>query len=223
MAANIFQSGGVNNNWNTTGNWSLGAVPTASDGNIATFNASSPNCTVNIAAVCNNIDFTGYTNTITMTNGITVSGNITLGSSMLISGAGGLTSNGSGTWISNNKTWPNSMTVSATATITISSFMFTIGGTLTLSAATTFAGAYGFNTTTGTSASHIILTSSSAGTYAILTLTGTQDNGFLDGTWIDSSNGQTIWTYNGILSNILNWQDLSYFPVNTSFTFLGGF
>ena len=112
MAANNFQSGGVDNNWGTTGNWSLGSVPTSNDGNIATFNASSPNCTVNTSArVCNHIDFSAYTNTITMTNNISVSGNVTLGASMGVSGTGTLLVKTTSNMTSNGKTWPNNLTL----------------------------------------------------------------------------------------------------------------
>ncbi len=114
MAANIF-TGLTNSNWGTAGNWSLVLVPTASDGNIATFNATSPACIVNIAAVCNAIDFTGYTNSITMTNAITVSGNTTLVAAMGITGTGGLTINATATLTSNGKTWPNALTVNTAA------------------------------------------------------------------------------------------------------------
>lgn len=90
MAANIFQNGGVDNNWGTVGNWSLGAIPTSTDGNIATFDATSPNCTVNTnVRPCNHIDFSAYTNTITMTFGIEINGDCTLGASMGIAGSGG--------------------------------------------------------------------------------------------------------------------------------------
>jgi len=133
MAANIFQSGGVNNNWNTIGNWSLGAVPTASDGNVATFDATSPNCTVNISAVCNGINFTGYTNTITMTNGIASSGSVTLGSSMIIVGSGGLTINSSGTLTTNGITWPNDLVVGGTSTVVTLAATSSIAGGLTFS------------------------------------------------------------------------------------------
>jgi filamentous hemagglutinin len=112
MANNIF-IGSVSNDWGTSGNWSLNSVPTASDGNIVVFNASSPNCTVNSTArVANNIDFTGYTNTITMSNGLTVSGNVTLSSGMGINGSGGLIINANSTLTSNGKSWPNSLTIS---------------------------------------------------------------------------------------------------------------
>lgn len=253
MATYYFRN--ANGNWGAAGSWSIssggpanGAIPTSADD--AILDANSGGCTVNVTSVCKSLTCTGYTGTLTMTSGITVSGDITLASAMTISGTSGLTFNASSTWVSNNKTWPNSVTISATSTITINSFKFTISGTLTLSAAVTFAGTNSFSTnnftcttaglthtflagntytitglmtTTGTAASHIVLKSSSTSVYAILTLTGTQDNGFLDGTWMDSSNGQTIWTYNGILSITVNWQDLSVYPVNTSFPFLGTF
>ena len=127
MAANIF-TGTTNSNWGTATNWSLGAVPTATDTNTATFNATSPNCTVNVAAVCNNIDFTGYTNTITMTNGITVSGNVTFDSTMSsrVTGSGSLTINATSAIVTNGATWKNALTFSGTSTTK------TITGTLTV-------------------------------------------------------------------------------------------
>jgi hypothetical protein len=85
MTPNIF-TGVVNSNWGVAGNWSNGAVPTATDGLVATFTSTSPNCTINVAAVCNSIDFTNYTHTITMTNQLTVSGNTTLGSAITFAG-----------------------------------------------------------------------------------------------------------------------------------------
>lgn len=116
-AANNFISGGVDNNWGTAGNWSLGAVPTASDGNITTFTSSSPNCTVNGNRVANEIDFSSYTNTITMTGSITVSGNITLGASMNVSGTGNLADNATGNFTSNGFSWPNGVVVNGNSKI----------------------------------------------------------------------------------------------------------
>ena len=60
MAANIF-TGAINANTNNAGNWSLLSIPTFSDGNVATWGATSPNCTVNATLSCNAVDFTGYT------------------------------------------------------------------------------------------------------------------------------------------------------------------
>ncbi len=151
MAANIFQSGGVNNNYSNGANWSLGVAPTASDGNIATFNGTSPNCTVDVASAANAIDFTGYTNTITMTNGLTIHGNITLASGMTITGSASLTVADTATLTSNGKAWPNTLAASTStftitladnwtvgaysngSTITINGFTLNITGNLTVS------------------------------------------------------------------------------------------
>lgn len=131
MAANIF-TGATNNNWGTSTNWSLGAVPTASDGNPATFDATSPNCTVNTSnRVCNGLNFTGYTNTITMSFNVTCAGSITLASTMGVSGSGVLGISSSGTITSNGKTWPNAFTVTTSGvTITLAD-NWNIDGTLT--------------------------------------------------------------------------------------------
>lgn len=120
MAANIF-SGATDSTWGTATNWSLGAVPTASDTNVATFDATSPACTVNASnRVCNGLDFTGYTNTITMTFNITVSGSVTLAAGMTIAGTGTLAINTTSTLTSNGKTWPNALTITgATSTHTL--------------------------------------------------------------------------------------------------------
>lgn len=123
MAARYFVNGGVDNNWGTTGNWSLTdggaggqAVPTASDD--VHFTSNSPNCTVNTSArVCLSLDFTGYTNTITMSQQITVSGSVTLVSAMTISGSGTLiVSATSATLTSNTKVWPNEIDLNAGVT-----------------------------------------------------------------------------------------------------------
>ena len=86
---NLFQAGGVDNNWSTVGNWSQGTVPTSTDGYVTRFDATSPNCTVNaMNRTVNALDFTGYTNTITMSYQIGVYGNVTLSSTMTIFGTG---------------------------------------------------------------------------------------------------------------------------------------
>lgn len=124
---NIF-TGATDSNWGTSTNWSLAAVPTAADGNTATFNVTSPNCTVNTSArVCNAIDFTGYTNTLTMTFGITCSGNVTFqaNQSSRIAGGQALTINATSAIITNNCTWNNALLFSVAATTK------TITGTLT--------------------------------------------------------------------------------------------
>lgn len=94
MANRYFVAGGVDNNWSTTGNWSLTsggaggqAVPTTADD--VFLDGSSPNCIMNTATakVCkslNCVDGTGgeYANTLTMNVGCTVSGNIKFSAGM---------------------------------------------------------------------------------------------------------------------------------------------
>lgn len=149
MAANIF-TGATNSNWGTATNWSLGAVPTASDGNPATFNAASPACTVDTSArVCNGLDFRGtgvtdYANTITMSQQITCSGSVTLSPTMTIADAGTLIVNTASTLTSATKTWPNSLTLNGAVTHTLADD-WDVDGTLSLgttSQTTTIAGAF---------------------------------------------------------------------------------
>lgn len=233
--------------WTTAANWSPSVVPTSAD--TAIFDSSSLNCLVNANVTPGSVDFTNYTRTLTISNNISINNNLTLGANMVISGGGSIFVNGSGIWIGNGKTWPNNIiTQTAIQTITISGSTFNTN-TLTLNIGTTFAGVYGFaanslvigtagathtlqsgNTYTVTSgitaaaptAANKSTIQSSGAAYAKLTLlSGTTNVGFVNATWIDSSAGQTIWSYGGTLSNTLNWKDLSVFPLNASFTFVG--
>jgi hypothetical protein len=110
VADRYFVNGGVDNNWGTTGNWSTtsgggggSSVPTASDA--VFFDGSSPNCTVNATnRVCLTFNSTGYTNTITKTFRITVSGAITLGVGTLWAGDEFLQSTTAATHTSNGNT-----------------------------------------------------------------------------------------------------------------------
>ncbi len=121
MAVNLFTNGAGGNTWNTAGNWSQGTIPTATDGHVTTFDATSPNCTMGAARSCNNIDFTGYTNTLTMSSfTLTVAGNVTLDTGMGISGTGVMVISATSTITSNGKAWPNSMNwTGASQTITL--------------------------------------------------------------------------------------------------------
>lgn len=96
----------------------------------AIFDANSPNCSVNITSrVCKTLNFTGYTNIIAMTNYIGVSGSVTLGASMVISGSQMLLLNSTGTLTSNGKTWPNNIQAQPGATLTLAD-NWTVGGTV---------------------------------------------------------------------------------------------
>ena len=137
MAVNLF-TGATNSNTNTATNWSQGTVPTVTDGHVTTFDATSPNYTVNAALACNNIDWTGYTNTGTHTNNVTVSGNVTLDSTMAsrITGSGSLFVNATGTLTSNGGTWINALTFTGTSQTYTLADNWTVSGTVTFAGAT---------------------------------------------------------------------------------------
>jgi hypothetical protein len=122
MANRYFLNIGVN--WGDTANWSdtsggTGGFSVPTNVDDVFFDANSGNCTVNASArTAKTLDFTGYTNTITMTFGITVSGNVTLAAGMTIAGASGLTINATGNLTSNGKTWPNNLTLNTTTGLT---------------------------------------------------------------------------------------------------------
>ena len=135
-----------NTNWGTSTNWltdgSGAGVPTTTTN--ATFDNRSQNCTVNVAAVCANLNFnsgTGYTGTIDMANTITVGGTaagaqaVTLSSGMNIIGTGALRTIASGTTTltSNGKSWPttlfaNALTINGITSIVALADNWTVGG-----------------------------------------------------------------------------------------------
>jgi hypothetical protein len=189
-------TGAINSNWGTAGNWDTGVLPSATlAGTDAIFNASSPNCTVNITtAVCRNLNFTGYTNTITMTNGITVGSTsnanpghtVTLSPTMGIAGTGAISTraNGNTSLRSNGRVWPNAFGIAnvaafANPTVTLLD-NWTISGNLFIapggSPVVTFSGAFtinaGANVTIQISggAARIVAT---AGSISTIRMTGT--------------------------------------------------
>ncbi len=142
MATNLFKTGG-GGLWSSTLSWSLGAIPTASDGNVATFDATSPNCTIGSAAVCNSLNTTGYTNTITRTSTLAISGSITIGTGTLFSGTGVWTMNGSGT-ITTNGVALGALTITGALAITLAAALSLGSSTFTMSAtgSITYTGAF---------------------------------------------------------------------------------
>jgi hypothetical protein len=142
MADRFFVNGGVDNSWSSTSNWSAtsggaggSSIPTAGDA--VFFDTNSPNCTVNASnRVALSLNFTGYSNTITMTFAITVSGNVTLSANMGISGTGALTINGSSTLTSNGRSWPNTFNLQVSVTYTLAD-NWTVSGLVNLGASGT--------------------------------------------------------------------------------------
>lgn len=137
MADRYFIAGGVDNNWGSTANWSAtsggtggASIPTAADA--VFFDANSPNVTVNASnRVCLSLNFTGYTNTITMTFNITVSGSVTLVAAMGIAGNGSLIVNAASTLTSNGRTWPNALLMQSAVTYTLGD-NWTVSGLVTI-------------------------------------------------------------------------------------------
>ena len=151
-----------NVNWGTATNWDTGALPNAtSAGTDAIFDSASLDCTVNITtAVCRNLNFTGYTKTITMTNTIIVGSSspsfgghsVILSPTMGVAGTGSIQTraNGNLTLTSNGNVWPNAFgivnqSVNTNPTVTLND-NWTINGTLTIAPSgnilVTFIGAY---------------------------------------------------------------------------------
>jgi hypothetical protein len=152
------------------------AAPTASD--IVNFDASSGGGTVTIdgASTCADFIGTGYTGTIAGTNGLTVSGSLTVGAGMSWSQTGALilnataagktiTSNGvslsapitlngsGGVWtLADNLTTTDAFTLTD-GTVDLSTFNLSVGGNLSLASAATFTPSTGTITFTGNSAS----------------------------------------------------------------------
>lgn len=80
-------------NWNSTGTWNEGAVPIAGD---TVTCSGGGNLTVTATAACASIDFTGFSNTFTINNTVTLTLTSTfkLVSGMIVSGTGGVILNG---------------------------------------------------------------------------------------------------------------------------------
>jgi hypothetical protein len=182
--------------WGTAANWDTGVLPSATGaGSDAIFDALSPNCTVNITtAVCRNLNFTGYTNTITMTNNITVGSTaaanpghtVTLSPTMGIAGVGSIQTraNGVSNLRSNGRVWPNAFGIAnivafASPSVTLLD-NWTINGNIFIapggSPIVTFSGAFTINAGASVTiqmsggASRIVAT---AGSISTIRMTGT--------------------------------------------------
>lgn len=121
--------------WSTVSSISAintGTFPVSTTADPVIFDANSSNCTVNtVNRTCTSITFAAYTNTITMSFNITVSGAITFGASMLVLGSGSIGSIVTSTITPNGFAWPNTFTLGGTSqTYTLASNM-TLNGQLT--------------------------------------------------------------------------------------------
>lgn len=137
MALRFLVTGGTGN-FNSTTNWSAtsgGAsgvsFPLVSDDVIIDANSNNANITVNVASAAASFSAVSYTGTFTMTNNLSVAGNITLASGMTYTGAGTLIPTTTATIRSNNKVVSGGVTFALTAasqTITLADDWTVTGG-----------------------------------------------------------------------------------------------
>jgi hypothetical protein len=144
MAVRTIAAGG--GNWNATATWMEGIVPVLGDNVFAA--VTSGQLTVNVASECTSIDFTNYTNTLTMNATLSVGGNVTLVAAMTVTGTGTLSITAAATITSNGKTWSGAMGSTGAFAITLND-SWTIVGTLTLTSASTGAQYNGNSLTIG--------------------------------------------------------------------------
>jgi hypothetical protein len=215
-ASYYFRNAGVN--WGTAANWSLtdgggatGAVPLSTD--LVYFTTNSGNCTLDASnKVCKAINFTGYTNTITFTNSLTVSGSVILSTGMGFAGSGTLTINAAGGLTTKGKTLTQPLIFTGAIIDSldcsgglITNITFnTAGATLILKSGVVIQGKA--TSTASTVGSPVIINSSIGGTKrsVIFYNDASMDLDFVNFTDVDASNGLTIYTYLGVLSNTIN-------------------
>jgi hypothetical protein len=140
MAARYWVGGGSSSNWNATGNTNWGtasgvqdnaSVPTSADDVIfdGVGTGGNTNSTISATTTVLSINITsGYTATLTHNAVLTVTGNVTFGANYIIAGSSAMSienvpyANTSLTVTTNNRTWPNALTMK----------VFSLGGTLTV-------------------------------------------------------------------------------------------
>lgn len=119
-------------NWNTAATWVELAVPVAGDAVVMLPAGASGPLTVNTGATvnCTSIDFTNYTNTLTV-NGTLTAQSCTLVPGMTITTSAGTpvlrATTGSGTYTSNGVTWPYELFFNGTAITTTMGDDWTVG------------------------------------------------------------------------------------------------
>lgn len=135
----------------------------------------------------NNIQFT-QSGTLTINSLLSISGTLTLGSvDIVIDGTSGFTCG----------------TLSMTTTLTVAR-------SLTLAAGKTYTINTQFTITGATNSFRYTIKSGTPGTKAILTLSNsaTQNIGYTNATDIDSNAGQTVYSFNGVITTTFNWNTL---------------
>lgn len=169
-------------NYNALGTWVEGAVPTSSDTVICLPAGASGPLVVNVTSVALSIDFTNYTNTLSGSSTLTVSGNVTLVTGMTLTYSGLLILNATATLTSAGKTFTAIQFAGTTITYTLADDCNT--GALTIGGAGTIT----LNGNTINNSGSLTMTTQSGGTTNIV-LNGT-------GTWSGSGSLRSNLTIN---------------------------
>jgi len=124
--------------------------------------------------------------------------------------------------ISNNLLIQNNITFDGSNGWNCTNLLCSVAGSaITLQSGVTYTTSNSVNLL-GTNASRISMVSSSASTRAIWTLINgaSQSVVYVNGTRIDSSQGQTIWSFGGVLNDTINW-NIGSRPSPISFMYIG--
>jgi len=191
-------------NYNSIATWVEGVVPTNADDVIAT--ATSGQLTVNVASVCQSIDFTNYVSTLTINNTLTV-GNATstarvvkLVAAMTITTTSGtpiLLINSAATMTSNGKTFPYQLQFTGAFTATLID-NWTISQTLTSTGGNRILNGFTLNIGGGLS--------------TLFTLSGTTNL---------VMNGTGTWVLNSSVSNNLTFNTSGTITIDTTVNYSG--
>lgn len=186
-------SGSVNANFNNTGNWVEGAVPTNADDVVFSTNNA---CTINVASTCHNLNFGTYTGlfTISTTNNLVVTGNLTLSNA-------GMTFSNTGTGIVSLA--PTGGSGSVSIVCSTQSFLVNVQfngtNTYTLSGGNNFI----IKNFTGSGTPVTINTTTTEQLEIKGNFTSNGGGGFISGTSTILFSGSGTWTANGAIQNNL--------------------
>lgn len=123
-------------NWNATGTWVGGVVPSATLDTVV-FTATSGPLTVNVASTCIGINFANYANTITFSNSLTINGPINLGTGGYTqAGANGIVAGATATLTSGGVVWSRLFTFAGISQTFTLADNWTISGNVLLSSTT---------------------------------------------------------------------------------------
>lgn len=207
-AFNVNWSGGtvtIGTNWSGTATLVLNGSTTIGGG-ILINNMTWSSGTITQTA------FTYRTNTWTINSGVTINSSGIL----LFNTTPTLTNNATGITFNEIDCGASTVTFNGTNGFSIGTLKYVGGSTAGVSfkSNNTYIITNIFSTTTATAAVPWVLSASTGGVQAIVTLNqgATQNIGFINPTDIDSSKGQTIWDFRGTLSNATNWKNLSNPP-----------